>query len=261
MPRRPKPHYAGAVYHALSRGVNGEEIFQDDFDREVFLEALQRVRSETPFSLLAYCLMGNHFHFAIRVGQNPLATVMQRLLTSYSRAFNKRHGREGHLFQARYKSYLCVDDRYLTALVRYIHQNPVRAGLCSAPGGWAWSSYRALLSKSDSLLVDAESLRELAPTAMATDLIEKDFSPWPVEGEPALLRIEVEPRSLEMIAQSLPGRPTLADLQSTRESQSRRSMATAAVAEGHTLTEIARWMGCSVVAVHRWVRPKVKVKT
>ena len=142
MPRPPRIHYAGAVYHVMARGVDGREIFADDSDRQTFLATTRGLKRETDCSVLAYCLMGNHFHFAIRVGRTPLSRIMHRLLTVYAMAFNFRHDRQGHLFQARYKSVLCLDDAYLIALIRYIHMNPVRRGLVSSPELWAWSSFR-----------------------------------------------------------------------------------------------------------------------
>src|SRR3569832_1733814 len=113
MPRMPRIHFPGVVYHVMARGVDGREIFADEADRRTFLEITRSVKNETAYSLLAYCLMGNHFHFAMRGGPIPLSRIMQRLLTSYAMAFNVRHDRQGHLFQARYKAIVCLDDAYL----------------------------------------------------------------------------------------------------------------------------------------------------
>ncbi|MCR4295507.1 MAG: transposase, partial [Elusimicrobia bacterium] len=120
----------------MAKGVDGRAIYTDDADRIGFLKSLNRIVNESGASVLAYCLMGNHFHLAIKVGAVPLSSVLQRILTSHALTFNIRHDRTGHLFQARYRSNLCLTDAYLTALIRYIHMNPVRAGLVSRPEDW-----------------------------------------------------------------------------------------------------------------------------
>jgi putative transposase len=102
---------------------------------------MRRMEEEFSVRVIAYCLMGNHFHLAIQVGPVPLGSAMQHLLSSYCRYFNSRHERTGHLFGGRHKASICTHDRYLAALIRYIHMNPVRAGLVALPGDWPWSSY------------------------------------------------------------------------------------------------------------------------
>src|SRR6185503_15252840 len=111
-------------------------------------------KSEMSCTILAYCLMGNHFHLAMRVGNIPLSRIMHRMLTTYAMAFNFRHDRTGHLFQARYKAILCLDDAYLLGLVRYIHLNPVRAGLVPKPENWPWSSHHLYAAGNSEDLVD-----------------------------------------------------------------------------------------------------------
>ena len=146
----------------MARGVDGREVFVDDLDRRDFLGTILGLKSQTNCSIIAYCLMGNHFHLAIKVGTTPLSHIMHRLLTAYVIGFNARHAREGHLFQARYKSVLCLDDSYLIALVRYIHMNPVRAGLTVGPEDWPWSSHRYYAERTGSPLVDPRLFFDVA---------------------------------------------------------------------------------------------------
>ena len=122
----------------------------DTADRQEFLLSLSRARASVGFQVLAYCLMPNHFHLLLRVGNVPLPRIMQGLLTGYATRFNLRQGKTGHLFQSRYKAILCTDDSYLLTLVRYIHQNPVRAGFVADPSDWPWSSYRQYMSGAES---------------------------------------------------------------------------------------------------------------
>ena len=129
MPRKARIDAPGALHHIIVRGIERRKIFIDDSDRNNFLDRLGKVLSETGTKCFAWALIPNHFHLLMRTGGSPLSTVMRRLLTSHAMSFNRRHRRSGQLFQNRYKSILCQEDTYLLELVRYIHLNPVRAGL------------------------------------------------------------------------------------------------------------------------------------
>ena len=132
----------GAVYHVIARGNERKAIFRDDRDREVYLERLAQCRSRFQFRVLGYCLMHNHIHLALERGPVALSRTMLALQSFYAQRFNFRHKRVGHLFQGRYKAFLVQDERYLFALLRYIHLNPVRARLVDRPEAYRWSSDR-----------------------------------------------------------------------------------------------------------------------
>jgi REP element-mobilizing transposase RayT len=132
----------GAVYHVIARGNERKAIFLDDLDREVYLERLAQCRSRFQFRVLGYCLMSNHVHLALERGPVALSRTMLALQSFYAQKFNFRHKRVGHLFQGRYKAFLVQDERYLFALLRYIHLNPVRARLVDRPEAYRWSSDR-----------------------------------------------------------------------------------------------------------------------
>lgn len=134
--------FPGGVYHVMVRGNERAAVFRDDEDREMYLQRLAHYRERFGFRLLAFCLMDNHVHLAIRTGQFPLSRVMAGLQSSYTQWFNRRHKRAGHLFQGRYKALLVQEDRYLLGLVCYIHENPVRARLVEKPRDYEWSSDR-----------------------------------------------------------------------------------------------------------------------
>ena len=129
MPRKARIDAPGAVHHIIVRGIERGEIFHDDQDRNQFVKRLGDIVMETKTRCFAWALIPNHFHLLLKTGQVPIATVMRRLLTGYAVNFNRRHKRSGHLFQNRYKSILCQEDVYLKELIRYIHLNPLRAGL------------------------------------------------------------------------------------------------------------------------------------
>jgi REP element-mobilizing transposase RayT len=158
MPREPRIHYPGAVYHVISRGNNRQEIFNSVIDYKRFLTILKTVKGKVPFLLYAYCLMPNHIHFLLQVEEHPLSNIMQRLLTAYALRFNKTYKRQGHLFQGRYHTILCNKDSYLLELVRYIHLNPVRAGLVKNPTDWKWSGHNGYVGRYDDALLEATSV-------------------------------------------------------------------------------------------------------
>jgi len=134
-----------AFCHVLARGNRGQPVFLDDRDYERFLSRLSQDVARAGCSLYAYVLMPNHFHLLLEVGREPLGRVMQRLLTSHAKHFNTRHEQRGHLFQGRYQAIICERESHLLELVRYLHLNPVRAGLCATPDQWAWSTHRFYL--------------------------------------------------------------------------------------------------------------------
>jgi REP element-mobilizing transposase RayT len=168
MPRPPRIHVAGALYHTIARGNNGRKTFLDEKDYQVFLDGLGEMKRRTPFSIYAYCLMPNHFHLLVETGRVPLSVIMQRLLTRYVKLFNFRHHRIGHLFQGRYKAILCQKDAYLQELLRYIHLNPVRAKLAREASAWKWSSHGEYVGGVKSSLIDKEFPLSLFHTEMAT---------------------------------------------------------------------------------------------
>ena len=129
MPRKARIDAPGALHHIIVRGINRRKIFFDDADRDAFLDRLGDILSDSETPCFAWALMTNHLHLLLRTGTAPIATTMRRLLTGYAVSFNRRHRRHGHLFQNRYKSILCQEDPYLLELVRYIHLNPLRAGI------------------------------------------------------------------------------------------------------------------------------------
>lgn len=129
MPRQARIDTPGALHHIIVRGIERRIIFKDDQDRYAFLERLGRILEQTQTACYAWALIPNHFHLLLRTGIEPVSTVMRRLLTGHAIYYNHRYKRHGHLFQNRYKSILCQEDAYFFELVRYIHLNPLRAGL------------------------------------------------------------------------------------------------------------------------------------
>ena len=150
MPRQARIDAPGALHHIIVRGIERRAIFKDRTDRSNFLKRFGTILSETATPCYAWVLMHNHVHLLLKTGLTPVATVMRRLLTGYAQQFNRRYRRHGHLFQNRYKSFLCQEDTYLLELVRYIHLNPLRAGVVKdikALSNYAWCGHSVLMGK------------------------------------------------------------------------------------------------------------------
>jgi REP element-mobilizing transposase RayT len=144
---------ASGIYHIVFRGVNHCHLFEEDADYGKFLDLLSAAKDTVPFDVYAYCLMGNHVHLLIREGApGDVSTLMHRVLVQYAGWFNRKYARSGALVANRYKSE-CVDrDSYLLAVVRYIHQNPVVAGIAKDAEAYRWSSYRGYDKGGDALV-------------------------------------------------------------------------------------------------------------
>jgi putative transposase len=161
MPRGPRLDAPGIVHHVWARGIERRKVFRTDRDREDFLRRLDIVTRGDRAFVYGWTLIPNHFHLAIRSGTEKLASVMSRLMTGYATAFNCRYKRQGHLFQNRYKSTVVDDDAYLLSLVRYIHLNPLRAGLVRSVAAltrYPWSGHAALMGFAEHAFQDIDEI-------------------------------------------------------------------------------------------------------
>lgn len=147
------------IYHVMLRGVNRDVIFLEDEDYERFLRAVSQARDASGCTVLAYCLMPNHVHLALRTHGEPIGTVVKRVGVRYAGWFNTKYGRVGHLFQDRFRSVPVETDAQLAVLLRYIWNNPVKAGLVEHADEYRWSS-RRFLGRQGGLVRD-EELRAL----------------------------------------------------------------------------------------------------
>ena len=140
MGRRPRLEYEGAIYHVIQRGNNREDIFEDDIDKEMIINSIHNYLEVMKYSVYGYVIMSNHYHLLIRTTDIPLCKIMHRINGYYSKYYNKKKNRSGHVFGDRYKAIPVLDEAYLLTLIRYIHQNPVRARICSSAQEYGWSS-------------------------------------------------------------------------------------------------------------------------
>jgi len=141
MARKSRVHYEGALYHIIVRGNNRSYIFRNKDNKETYKKIVAKYKKRYRFKLYAYCLMDNHAHLLIEVADIPLSKIMQGIQQVFTQNYNRRNNTTGHVFEQRYKSFLCDKDTYLLSLIRYIHQNPVRSKLTGALD-YKWSSHR-----------------------------------------------------------------------------------------------------------------------
>jgi REP element-mobilizing transposase RayT len=142
MPRYARKKSGTGVYHVILRGINRQNLFKDELDCRKFLDTLERYKNGSRCKIYGYCLMGNHVHLLIKGDLEDVSQFIKRVATSYAWWFNFKYEHSGHVFQDRFKSECVEDDRYLLAVIRYIHQNPVKAGLEKKPDQYKWSSCR-----------------------------------------------------------------------------------------------------------------------
>jgi REP-associated tyrosine transposase len=145
MARPHRTQVAGLLYHVTATGNRHEPIYADDFDRQRFLGFLALVVRKFRWTCHAYCLMTTHYHLMITTREPNIGRGMHFLNGRYAQSFNRRHKLSGHVFQDRYHSVIVAEESHLLELVRYIALNPVRAGVCSTPENWDWSSYACTL--------------------------------------------------------------------------------------------------------------------
>ena len=143
MARPLRIQYPGAFYHVMSRGNEQKEIFKSRRDREQFLGYLETATTRYGAVFHSYCLMNNHYHLLLETPEGNLSQIMRHINGAYTTYFNTKRKRAGHLFQGRFKAILIEADEYALELSRYIHLNPVRAGMVETPVTYEWTSYSA----------------------------------------------------------------------------------------------------------------------
>jgi REP element-mobilizing transposase RayT len=158
--RKPRVHFPGATYHVISRGNNREWVFDTETEKRSYLALISHYKERYSFELLAWAIMSNHAHMLIKVSTVPLSKIMQGIQQSYTGQYNHAHERTGHVFEQRYKAFLCHNESQILETLHYIHYNPVRANMA---GGllYPFSSHTGYLSPSASGLTDSQVLLRL----------------------------------------------------------------------------------------------------
>ncbi len=147
MPRHARKKSESDIFHVMMRGINKQTIFEDDEDRERILETIERYKTVSEYEIYGYCLMNNHVHLLMKETKELISTIIKRICSSYVYWYNWKYERCGHLFQERYKSETVENEGYLLTVLRYIHQNPVKAGLSKNIKEYKWSSYNEYINE------------------------------------------------------------------------------------------------------------------
>jgi putative transposase len=182
MARQKRIHIAGGIYHVITRGLERRRIFKDAADRREFLARLEDALHQTQCQCFAWALLGNHIHLLIRAFQHSLSEFMRKLLAGYAIYFNVKYKRHGYLFQNRFKSILCQEEVYFLELVRYIHLNPVRAGIIKTIDEldrYPWTGHAVIVGKqkaawqsTDEVLIHYSTQRDQALKAYRQYLLD-----------------------------------------------------------------------------------------
>lgn len=264
MPRKPRVHVPGGIYHVILRGNHQEALFHRRSDRSYLNVLVGDVAARFHLQILAYCWMTNHLHLAVRVGETPLGKPMQRLAMRYSRHQHLRADQIGHLFERRHKALLVDRDAYLLTLVRYIHLNPVDAGLVASPTAYPWSSHRDYLGRPTVPWLEASLvLKMFGPSRRLARSRYRRFMQEPVDSAAELLRERQESAShgevlLEELAKrycsrtGIPVAHLRSPSRSRRLNQARVAFALDTMAAGlATLSALARYLGRSPSALRQ----------
>ena len=154
MARKARIKSETGIYHIMLRGINKQDIFLDDEDYRKFLKTLNDCKKKSHFELYAYCLMSNHIHLLLKENENDISTIIKQIACSYVYWFNRKYERVGHLFQDRFRSEPVDNDEYFLTVLRYIHQNPVKAKIAAQCDDYLYSSYKLYFI--DTVLIDKE---------------------------------------------------------------------------------------------------------
>lgn len=246
MPRQARRQSESGMYHIMLRGINQQQIFEDEEDNQKFIEVLKDCKLISGYNVFAYCLMGNHIHLLLKVEKENLEQIFKRIGARYVYWYNWKYHRRGHLFQDRFKSEPVEDDAYFLAAARYIHQNPVQAGI----GGLEYkhSSYNDYIYPKEGQLTDID---------FAMELIGKDrFISFNSEtNDDEFLDIEADDFRLtdadaRIIIESVSKCKTVADFQAL-DIESRNKFIRELKGNGISIRQISRLTGVSKGIVER----------
>lgn len=270
--------YPGALYHVIQRGNNREHVFERPEDKEFLIEQLKKSVAVDGVELYAYVVMSNHYHLAFRTCVEPLRKVMHRINTRYGLYYNRATERTGHIFEGRYKAIPVQNEGYLISLIRYIHRNPVRAGICLNIQDYPWSSDRFYRKQETSfvetgLLLDIISGGRKQSVQNYSQFMEQDDD-HPVTEEFSVPKNE-NPEGRDQAIKKSGGRKSLDEIltetginreefelikkgcRMRKYSAAKETYAKKAFNEGYSMAEIACHISVSAVAVFKYINKQV----
>ena len=277
--RRHRVEYDGALYHVIQRSNNREKIFGSDSDKKRLIDLTAGCSKKLGFRLFGYAIMDNHYHLLLQTGSTPLNKVMHRINYLYSMYYNRSNDRHGHVFGGRYKAALIQNESYLFAVLRYIHQNPVRAGICRSAADYVWSSDRAYRDNDGSLVHIDFILNTFSQNRLATiktysqmmgEEVVGEFEKTSIHGDEEFIKshdtemitensnLGVKRRSLEEILSgigaSAEGIELIRSGSRIRSLRThKRAFALKAAGEGYTQQQIGDFINISDAAVNKLI--------
>ena len=238
------------IYHIMLRGVNQQQIFEEREDFEKFLQIIKDCKAISGFKLFAYCLMGNHIHILLQETKEPIELLMKRIATRFVYWYNIKYRRAGHLFQDRFKSEPIENDLYLLSVIRYIHQNPIKAGICKTVEAYENSSYNEYFKSSD--LIDKDFVFDIiSKDEFAKFNNEKVFESYlDVENNPTVKVIDEQAKK---IIEKVSKCKNVAEFQSLTNALKEKYIKKFHN-EGISVRQIARLCGISKGMVEKWLK-------
>lgn len=252
MPRQARKKSSSGIYHIMLRGINKQNIFEDNNDRKRFIDTIGYYKTISGYSLYGYCLMDNHVHLLLREANESMSMGIKRISSSFVHWYNQKYNRCGHLFQERYKSEVVENDSYFLTVLRYIHQNPVKAGIVKRMEQYPWSSYREYTGKA--IITDVD----FAFGILSTDRVKarelfKEYSGK--ENEDQCLEIRKAGRVSDedvIIHLNRLGIQTVTQLQRLDKTKRNEVIKTLKKIEGISIRQISRITGISKSVISRY---------
>ncbi|WP_371377222.1 transposase [Sporomusa aerivorans] len=253
MARQARQKSKSGIYHIILRGINRQVIFEDDEDKSRFLECVQYYSNICACKVYGYCLMDNHVHLLIKETEEEIASIMKRIGVRYVAWYNRKYDRCGHLFQDRFKSEVIEDDAYLLVVLRYIHQNPLKAGLIQSLSDFKFSSYDEYINTSQ--IVDSNFI--LGMFSIDSDQARKGFAHFMREtsanDDCLKYREQITPKDEEvrMLIKKYANVSTPRELQAMEKSKRDAMLREIKKIQGITTRQIARLTGISQSVITR----------
>ena len=251
MPRTARKISETNIYHVMLRGINRQDIFEEDADRYYFMSVLNRCKEVSGFRLHAFALMSNHIHLLIEPAEEPLELIFKRIGTRYAVWYNRKYQRAGHLFQDRFRSESVTTDQYYRTVLRYIMQNPLKAGMVNSPGDYRWSSYNAY-EKGQGAVTDTQFATELfGSREMLVQYLNQENEDQVMDEEEHDWRLRDD--AAGQIMRQITECASISDFQRL-DPERQKEFARKMHAEGLSMGQIARLTGMPKTTIHRAVR-------
>ena len=250
MSRSARKKSNSGIYHVMIRGINCQQIFEDDQDNYVFIKILRECKEKCGFKLLAYCLMGNHVHLLIHEGETDLGTIFKHIGVRYVYWYNTKYERSGHLFQDRFKSEPVDDMSYLITVIRYIHRNPVKAGICKKPEDYQYSSIKEYYNDAD--IVDMDYVEQFVSRTVVLEdddcLSTDDF--LEMKEKPS---VGITDQKAKGIIKSICGCESLPSFQTLPQTEQKKCI-TALKAGNASIRQISRLTGITYYTIQKYLK-------